>query len=120
MDVINASVAIVDEDRSPAARTIRESTAAAAVPAGDRQVRFSDINRVMDTGKYTFVVDIPPRFQQDLEANAQPEVQIITDATAMSQAGRGPRTSRRSSPVLSRLVGRQQPQRPIAGPTRCG
>jgi ABC-2 type transport system permease protein len=44
----------------------------------------------MDTGKYTFVVDLPPRFQADLARNATPEVQIVTDATAMSQAGRGP------------------------------
>jgi ABC-2 type transport system permease protein len=44
----------------------------------------------MDRGKYTFVIDVPPNFQQDLAKNANPQIQIVTDATAMSQAGRGP------------------------------
>jgi len=44
----------------------------------------------MDRGKFTFVVNIPPKFQGDIEENTKPDVQIVTDATAMSQAGRGP------------------------------
>jgi ABC-2 type transport system permease protein len=89
MDVINASIAIVNEDNSPAARAIRESMLPPLfLPAAE--IPFNDINSDMDTGKYTFVVDVPPRFQQDLERDAKPTVQIITDATAMSQAGRGP------------------------------
>ncbi len=89
MDVVNASVAIVDEDGSPAARTIRESMLPPQfLPA--TTIPFGDINHDMDRGKYTFVVDVPPNFQQDLEMNANPEIQIVTDATAMSQAGRGP------------------------------
>ncbi len=89
MDVVNASVAIVDEDGSEASRTVRESMLppqflpAAVIP-------FGDINHDMDRGQYTFVVDVPPNFQQDLEKNANPQIQIVTDATAMSQAGRGP------------------------------
>ncbi len=55
-----------------------------------QEIPFGEINRAMDTGKYTFVVDVPPKFQQDLARDAKPEVQIVTDATAMSQAGRGP------------------------------
>ncbi len=89
MDVVNASIAIVNEDDSPAARTIRESMLPPLfLPAAE--IDFSQINRAMDTGKYTFVVDVPPRFQQDLERDAKPTIQVITDATAMSQAGRGP------------------------------
>ena len=44
----------------------------------------------MDAGKFTFVVIVPPRFQSDLEFGLKPTVEIVTDATAMSQAGRGP------------------------------
>jgi ABC-2 type transport system permease protein len=44
----------------------------------------------MDSGKFTFVVDVPPKMQQDLARDTKPEIQIVTDATAMSQAGRGP------------------------------
>src|ERR1700741_164409 len=89
MDVVNASIAVVNEDNSQAARTVRESMLPPLFrPA--QEINFDDINHDMDTGKYTFVVNLPPRFQADLERNSTPEVQIVTDATAMSQAGRGP------------------------------
>src|SRR6516225_10986071 len=89
MDVINASVAVVDEDHSRLSRQIRDSL----LPPLFLQpavIPFSEINRVMNQGKYTFVVDIPPKFQHDLIKGVTPTVEIITDATAMSQAGRGP------------------------------
>jgi ABC-2 type transport system permease protein len=89
MDVVNASIAIVNEDSSAAGRTIRESMLPPLfLPAAE--ITFGDIGSDMDTGKYTFIVDLPPKFQADLQRNRDPEVQIITDATAMSQAGRGP------------------------------
>ncbi|MBV9994321.1 MAG: ABC transporter permease [Caulobacteraceae bacterium] len=89
MDVVNASIAVVNEDDSPAARVIRESFLPPLfLPAAE--IPFQSINRAMDTGKYTFVVDVPPKFQQDLAKNANPTIQVVTDATAMSQAGRGP------------------------------
>jgi ABC-2 type transport system permease protein len=89
MDVINASVAVVDEDHSTASRQIRDSLLPPLFlrPA---QIPFSEINRALDEGKYTFVIDIPPKFQHDLTKGVAPTVEIITDATAMSQAGRGP------------------------------
>ena len=89
MDVINASVAVVDEDHSTVSRQIRDALLpplflpAAVIP-------FGEINRAMDEGKYTFVIDIPPKFQHDLTKGATPTIEVITDATAMSQAGRGP------------------------------
>jgi ABC-2 type transport system permease protein len=89
MDVVNASVAVVDEDNSPAARAIKEQLLPPLfLPA--KEIGFDAINHDMDTGQYTFVIDVPPKFQQDLEKQSKPEVQVITDATAMSQAGRGP------------------------------
>jgi len=89
MDVINASIAIVNEDDSAVSREVRDAMLPPLfLPAAE--IPFSDINRHMDSGKYTFVVNIPPRFQADLARDAKPNVQIITDATAMSQAGRGP------------------------------
>jgi len=89
MDVINASIAIVNEDNSQVGRDIRDAMLRPLfLPAAE--LSFNDINRAMDSGQYTFVVDIPPQFQADLEKNATPSLQIITDATAMSQAGRGP------------------------------
>lgn len=89
MDVVNASVAIVNEDDSEAARSVRQALLPPLFLPAD-EISFGDINRTMDAGKYTFVIDIPPRFQSDLEKNTPPTVEVITDATAMSQAGRGP------------------------------
>jgi ABC-2 type transport system permease protein len=89
MDVINASIAVVDEDNSEAARAVRDAMLPPQfLPA--RFISFQDINRYMDRGRYTFVVALPQRFQADLNRDAKPTVQIVTDATAMSQAGRGP------------------------------
>lgn len=89
MDVVNASIAVVDEDNSDAARAIRDALLPPQFLKPD-EIGFAEINRSMDTGKYTFVVNIPPQFQADLAEDARPDVQVITDATAMSQAGRGP------------------------------
>src|SRR5262249_23965686 len=89
MDVVNASVAVVDEDHSPLSRQIRD----ALLPPlflPPVEIPFSEINRAMNEGKYTFVIDIPPKFQHDLTKGLTPTVELITDATAMSQAGRGP------------------------------
>src|SRR5215469_1075583 len=62
MDVINASVAVVDEDHSAASRQIRDALLPPFfLPAA--QIPFSEINRVLDEGQYTFVIDIPPKFQ---------------------------------------------------------
>lgn len=89
MEVSNASIAIVDEDDSEVSRMIRGAMLPPLfLPAA--LISFQDINEMMDTGKFTFVVDIPPKFQEDLARDAKPVVQIISDATAMSQAGRGP------------------------------
>src|SRR5271154_82855 len=89
MDVVNASVAIVDEDSSRVSRTIADSMLPPLFkPAA--QTPFDSINRDMDSAKYTFIVDIPPKFQHDVEKDANPALQIVVDATAMSQAGRGP------------------------------
>src|SRR6201981_128953 len=89
MDVINASVGVVDEDHSTLSRRIADSLLPPLFlpPA---VIPFSEINRAMDEGKYTFVIDIPPKFEHDLTKGLTPTVELITDATAMRQAGRGP------------------------------
>ncbi len=89
MDVINASIAIVNEDDSKASRMIGDAMLPPLfLPA--QEIGFGDINTAMDRGLYTFVVDIPPNFEADIIDNNPPTVQVVTDATAMSQAGRGP------------------------------
>jgi ABC-2 type transport system permease protein len=84
----NASVAIVDEDRSALSIRIRDALLPPAFLA-PRYIGADEIDTVMDAGRYTFVIDIPPRFQADVEAGRRPAIQLNVDATAMSQAGRG-------------------------------
>ncbi len=89
MDLVNASIAIVNQDDSQAARAVKDAMLPPLfLPA--KNIAFSDINRDMDAGRYTFVVNLPQHFQEDLAKDAQPVIEIVTDATAMSQAGRGP------------------------------
>jgi ABC-2 type transport system permease protein len=48
-----------------------------------------DVDRLMNTGRYTFVIDIPPRFESDVLGGRKPALQVNVDATAMVQAGIG-------------------------------
>jgi len=84
----NASIAFVDEDNSELSRRI----AHAFLPPyfqPPQQIIEKDIVSSMNKGKYTFVIDIPPDFQQYVLARQRPAIQIDVDATAMVQAGLG-------------------------------
>ncbi len=84
----NASLAVVDEDHSQLSRRI----AGAFLPPyfkPAQPVAEHDVNRLMDTGKYTFIIDIPPNFERDVKARRSPKLQVNVDATAMVQAGIG-------------------------------
>ncbi len=84
----NASIAIVDEDHSQLALHI----ARAFLPPYFKTPRYvgeRDINRLMNTGRFTFILDIPPNFERDVRAGRSPALQLNVDATAMVQAGIG-------------------------------
>ncbi len=88
MEVSNTSIAIVDEDRSALSRGIR---GAFLLPYFKPAVEISsnDIDASMDDGRFIFVVSVPPRFEADVIAGRDPEIQVNVDATAMSVAGNG-------------------------------
>lgn len=89
-DLHNASIAIVDEDRSQLSARIRE----AFLPPYFREpalIAFDEIDPGMDDGRYTFAIVIPPNFQADVLAGRRPSIQVNIDATAMMQAGIGDR-----------------------------
>lgn len=88
MELRNAAVAIVDEDRSQLSARINDAFLPPFFLAPHR-IEHTDIDRMMDAGRYTFVIDIPPHFQANVEAGRRPGVQVNVDATSMSQAGRG-------------------------------
>src|SRR5690348_3499124 len=82
----NASLGIVDEDHSALSRRI----VGAFLPPyfkPPQPVDERDVDRLMNTGRYTFVIDIPPNFQRDVLAGRRPSIQLAVDATAMMQAG---------------------------------
>lgn len=83
-----ASLAVVDEDASPLSNRILN----AFFPPRFLPPQIIDIqqmDRGMDTGQYTFVLNIPPEYQQDVLAGQQPDLQLNVDATRMSQAFSG-------------------------------
>jgi ABC-2 type transport system permease protein len=84
----NASVAVVDEDRSQLSQRLRDALLQPLFqpPA---ELAANEIDTAMDSGSYTFVIDIPPKFEADVLAGRQPELQINVDATAMTHAGHG-------------------------------
>src|SRR3984957_5928834 len=84
----NASLAIVDEDRSELSRRI----AHAFLPPlfqPPQLIAERDIVPLMNKGRYTFVVDIPPNFQRDVLGGRKPGLQIHGAATGRVQAGLG-------------------------------
>ena len=84
----NASVAIVDEDHSELSRRIAHAFLPPLFQT-PQPIAERDIVPLMNAGRYTFVIDIPPNFQRDVLAGRRPALQIDVDATAMVQAGLG-------------------------------
>jgi ABC-2 type transport system permease protein len=89
-ELYNAATGFVDEDNSELSRRIIH----AFLPPyykSPQPVDLNDVNRLMNTGKFTFIIDVPPNFERDLLAGRQPAIQVNVDATAMVQAGLGSR-----------------------------
>ena len=84
----NASIAIVDEDRSVISRRIAHAFLPPLFQT-PKDVAERDIMPLMNAGRYTFILDIPPNFERDLLGGRRPGLQIDVDATAMVQAGLG-------------------------------
>ncbi len=84
----NAAIAIVDEDHSELSRRITH----AFLPPYFKTpvlIQQSETEHLMNSGQFTFVVDIPPNFQRDVLGGREPGLQVNIDATAMVQAGLG-------------------------------
>lgn len=84
----NASVAFADSDRSMLSTRIRN---ALQPPTFARPVSVDSANVVqaIDAARHTFAIIVPPRFEQDVLAGRRPSIQLLVDATAMTQAGVG-------------------------------
>ncbi len=87
-EVDHVSTAIVDEDRSELSRLIQQ----AVLPPWFRppaEISAAEIGPSMDAGRFVFVIEIPPKFEQDVISGRYPGIQINMDATAVAQAGNG-------------------------------
>lgn len=84
----HATIAVVDEDRSQISERIlagfQEPYFLKPIPT-----TLGEMDRGMDTGLYTFTLNIPPNFQQQLLAGRKPTIQLNVDATQISQAFTG-------------------------------
>ena len=87
-EVRNASVAIVDEDNSELSRRIAHAFLPPFFQTPE-PIAERDIVPSMNSGRYTFVIDVPPNFQRDVLGWRRPAIQLDVDATAMVQAGLG-------------------------------
>lgn len=83
-----ATIAIVDEDRSPlSARIATSFHEPYFMPP--QMIDIAEMDRRMDNGLDTFALDIPPNFQRDLLAGKSPSIQLNVDATRTAQAFTG-------------------------------
>lgn len=85
----NGAIAIVDEDDSPLSHYVIEGFYLPPYFRPPQAIALRDVNRLMDSGRYTFILDIPLHFERDVLAGRQPAIQVNVDATVMVQAGIG-------------------------------
>lgn len=83
-----ASLAVVDEDRSPASQRIVDAFQPPFFLT-PRPIALADMDKGLDSGLYTFTLNIPPDFQRDLLAGRTPTLQLNVDATQIGQAFTG-------------------------------
>lgn len=83
-----ATIAFIDEDDSPLSKRIMQAFYPPMF-VKPTEISIKEIDRVMDTDKFTFTVDIPPNFQKDVLYGKSPSIQLNVDATRMSQAFTG-------------------------------
>ena len=88
MEVTDAAIAVVDEDRSQLSRRISDALLPPQFkPAIDMDAAAVDPG--LERGDFIFVLTIPHGFERDILGERHPELQLDVDATAMSMAGNG-------------------------------
>jgi ABC-2 type transport system permease protein len=87
-EATNLAVAIVDEDHSDLSRRIADGlTPPTFKPVVE--IPATEIDSSLDSQRFVFVIEIPPKFEADLLAGRNPSVQVNVDATAVAQAFNG-------------------------------
>ena len=101
-EVYNASVAIIDSDRTELSRRIRDAIQPPYFqPPAD--IAREQSGAALDRGRFIFIIDIPPGFEADVLAGRTPSIHILVDATAITLAGLG--TSYLHDIILTEVLG---------------
>ena len=98
-DVKHAAVAVIDHDQSVLSFRIRDALQAPFFQS-PKAIDPHDTDALMNRGEFTFVIEIPPNFQRDVQAGRHPQIQLLIDATSMTQAGLG-------SSYINQIAGRE-------------
>jgi ABC-2 type transport system permease protein len=83
------TVGMVDEDRSDLSRKIHDVLSRPPLFKPAVLINADEIDPIMNAGRMIFVLEIPPRFEQDLLTGRTASLQLNIDATAMAPAGNG-------------------------------
>jgi ABC-2 type transport system permease protein len=87
-EATNLSIGIVDEDHSDLSRRIADGLTPPTFKKVT-QLAPAELDPAMNSQRVLFVIEIPPRFEEDILAGRETTVQIDVDATAAAQAFNG-------------------------------
>lgn len=83
--LVRAPIAVVDEDQTVLSQRIVSAFFPPDFLVPDL-ISLGAMDAGLDTGRYSFVLDIPPGFQRDVLAGRRPALQLNVDATQMRQS----------------------------------
>ncbi len=83
------TVGVVDEDHSNLSRQFLDVMNRPPLFKRAVLINANEIDPIMNAGRMIFILEIPPRFQEDLLAGRKISLQLNVDATAMAPAGNG-------------------------------
>jgi ABC-2 type transport system permease protein len=87
-EATNLSIGIVDEDRSDLSRQIADGLTPPTFKSVT-EIGPTEIDAAMDAQRFLFVIEIPPKFEENILAGRKASVQVNVDATAVAQAFNG-------------------------------
>ena len=87
-EATNLSIGIVDEDHSNLSHQIADGLTPPTFKSV-AEIGANELDASMDSQRFLFVIEIPPKFQEDILAGRQASVQVNVDATAVAQAFNG-------------------------------
>jgi ABC-2 type transport system permease protein len=87
-EATNLSIGIVDEDHSDLSRQIADGLTPPTFKSVT-EIGANEIDVSMDSQRFLFVIEIPPKFEENILAGRLASVQVNVDATAVAQAFNG-------------------------------